>query len=313
LHFEGPEKKVEIILKPNRPSLRTYGKAQWEKVVHKSRAQILSEISNDQCTAYLLSESSLFVYDDRVIMITCGRTTLAHAVLEILTFVDLETIDAIFYERKNEHFPRSQPTHFFDDVRMLSEYMPGKVFRFGHEDEHHIFLFHLNKKANMDFADTTLEVLMNGISGPAEEVFCHEGDNRKERVDKLGIHEILPGYQIDEYFFDPIGYSLNAIKGAHYYTIHITPERVGSYVSFETNGVDPEEFNRVLNQLMLIFKPKTFDTFVFDKSNTPIKPPEEYILKREVIQKLSCGYTAHYNNYFLPQTAPTDAYEFTEL
>ena len=35
--------------------------------------------------------------------------------------------------------------------------------------------------------------------------------------------------------FEPCGYSLNAMKGDTYYTMHVTPEEDFSYASFETN------------------------------------------------------------------------------
>ena len=49
---------------PAGPSLRELGRPFWDEVVRRSRAQVLSVISNDACDAYLLSESSLFVLDD---------------------------------------------------------------------------------------------------------------------------------------------------------------------------------------------------------------------------------------------------------
>ncbi|MEZ6189114.1 MAG: hypothetical protein R3F62_29460 [Planctomycetota bacterium] len=51
--------------------MRELGCPVWERVVEAARAQILSQISTSQCDAYLLSESSLFVYDDRFALITC--------------------------------------------------------------------------------------------------------------------------------------------------------------------------------------------------------------------------------------------------
>src|SRR5690242_19161328 len=80
MFFEGPEKKVEIALAPGQPSLRARGLDYWKDIVARSRAQILSSVSNDQMDAHLLSESSLFVTDTWLTMITCGRTDLVAAV-----------------------------------------------------------------------------------------------------------------------------------------------------------------------------------------------------------------------------------------
>ena len=51
-----------------------------------------------------------------------------------------------------------------------------------------------------------------------------------------GIDKLIPGCLIDDYLFDPCGYSMNGLmRGGYYVTIHITPESEFSYVSFETN------------------------------------------------------------------------------
>jgi len=44
-----------------------------------------------------------------------------------------------------------------------------------------------------------------------------------------------PSLKIDDYSFEPCGYSLNAIDDEFFWCIHITPEAQYSYVSFETN------------------------------------------------------------------------------
>ena len=87
--FEGPEKKVEILVDPAFPSLLKFGDEVWGRVITEARASILSKMANEACIAYLLSESSLFVFSRRVVMITCGRTTLVSAVKEMLRFIPL--------------------------------------------------------------------------------------------------------------------------------------------------------------------------------------------------------------------------------
>ena len=77
--FEGPEKKLEMVVTPEHRSLRSLGDEVWRRVVEAAGAQVLSSLCNEECDAYLLSESSLFVYDDWFVMITCGQTTLIDA------------------------------------------------------------------------------------------------------------------------------------------------------------------------------------------------------------------------------------------
>ena len=63
------------------------GEARWREIVAASRASVLSRMSNDACDAYLLSESSLFVFERRMLMITCGQTRLVDAVEALLDFL----------------------------------------------------------------------------------------------------------------------------------------------------------------------------------------------------------------------------------
>jgi len=73
--FEGAEKRLEIDLKPEEgKSIRKAPREVWDKVMDAIHAKIVDHCSNDQIDAYLLTESSLFVHDYRVTLITCGTT-----------------------------------------------------------------------------------------------------------------------------------------------------------------------------------------------------------------------------------------------
>ena len=93
--------------------------------------------------------------------------------------------------------------------------------------------------------DDLFEIAMEGLS---EEVCARffklahpelDGKELAERMtDASGIGELLPGVKIDDWAFEPCGYSMNGLRDGFYYTIHITPESGFSYASFETN--DPK-------------------------------------------------------------------------
>ena len=54
------------------PSLRDKGHTFWKRMCKKSKINIVSSLSHSHCDCYLLSESSLFVWDHRLLMLTCG-------------------------------------------------------------------------------------------------------------------------------------------------------------------------------------------------------------------------------------------------
>ena len=78
-YFEGPEKTMEVVFRSDKGlenGLRLLNRKQLDYLCTKAKCSILSQISNAHMDAYVLSESSLFVYRHRLIMKTCGTTTL---------------------------------------------------------------------------------------------------------------------------------------------------------------------------------------------------------------------------------------------
>lgn len=91
--FEGPEKLLELWFAPCVTSLPEYNaartlphgariglrrvpKSTWESMLDIVKCKTLSTISTADVDAYLLSESSMFVYPHKIILKTCGTTTL---------------------------------------------------------------------------------------------------------------------------------------------------------------------------------------------------------------------------------------------
>ena len=75
LFFEGSEKKAEVVVNSQNLSLlNDISNTFWQELVKCCNAQILSSIENEHCKAFLLSESSLFVWHERFVILTCGVT-----------------------------------------------------------------------------------------------------------------------------------------------------------------------------------------------------------------------------------------------
>lgn len=308
--FEGSEKKLEVVVREGYQSLREWPRERWEAIVAASRAQILSHISSADCDAYLLSESSLFVWNNRFCMITCGTTTLVEAAQKSFEYLKVDDIECLIYERKNEYFPQMQKTDFYDDVKLINNLIPGKAFRLGNADEHHLFMFHSTGKYKPDANDRTLEILMYDLQGVAKDVFNTAGLT-KERIRELTkVHEILDGFKVDDFAFEPIGYSVNALKDNYYFTIHVTPQDISPYVSFETNMVDGGKAQQVLSAVIEAFRPRSFDVVFFETHNVQENfDMPSYERRSQVQHTFDCGYTVQYGHFSQNQIACHSAFE----
>lgn len=294
-HFEGTEKKVELTVAAGTPVLLDLGDEFWQSICRAAGAEILSRISSDSCVAYLLSESSLFVFERKMLMLTCGRTSLADGVLRLLETVPADQVEMLIYQRKNEAFPHEQPSSFHEDVRRMNEKLPGRAFRFGHEDEHHLYMFHLDRPFQSSADDVTVEILMYGLDEGVRRLFWQEKGETIRRT--TGMGGILPGFAIDDHRFEPSGYSLNAIRRDEYYTVHVTPEEQASYASFETNhrfGRDP---NDLISRVLEIFRPRAYDLVLFDHATSMPIDGRGYRLQSHVAQAIDCGYEVRFMNF----------------
>jgi S-adenosylmethionine decarboxylase len=155
--FEGSEKKMEIDFIPMDGSdvealpkdggLRTYDRKYWSDIIALLNGSILLHTPEKNFDAYLISESSLFVYNDRIIILTCGTTLLLKtlpAFIEAASKIGLE-VSWFQYSRKNFLFPDKQhsPHKTFDmEVDFLQNIFPsGRPFVMGPMTADHWYLF----------------------------------------------------------------------------------------------------------------------------------------------------------------------------
>ena len=104
---------MEVVFKPNvgvEDGLRSLSREQLDFLCTQAKCTILSSISNSYIDAYVLSESSLFIYKSRFIMKTCGTTTLLRCLSSLLQFADVLGMELTWvgYSRKNLLFPNAQ-------------------------------------------------------------------------------------------------------------------------------------------------------------------------------------------------------------
>jgi S-adenosylmethionine decarboxylase len=312
LMFEGSEKKVEIIFSPMREPLRNLPESFWNKLCHKAQARIVSRFSNSFCNSYILSESSLFVWDHRLLMLTCGGSSLVNATLSLLKSFRESDIDFLFYQRKNEFFPYSQKSSFMDDFGKIKNRIKGKAYCFGAPDGHHFYLFHSEKEDNYfsKQADRTIEILMYDLDDHIKDIFF-KASSASDIRSRLGLDQIFKNGEVDDYIFKPVGYSLNGLIGENqYYTIHVTPQEPGFYVSFETNATE-QSANEITEKVLSIFKPFSFDVIVFrsnEVDNFEYKL-DSFNRSAYFTRRLSCGYEVSFSSFFTPFKDSRPAYE----
>lgn len=302
MFFEGSEKKVEVLI--NREKLSLLDDVNddfWASLVHCCNAQILSSIKNDKCKAFLLSESSLFVWEDRFLILTCGVTNLVNSVEFFIKEMGADIIQHLTYQRKNEYFAHVQPSCFGDDIKLLNQYISGKALRFGELDSHHTYMFHQDNDFIAQADDKTYELLAYQISEQASNALTVPGLKANDIREFLKLDVILPDFILDDFVFEPYGYSVNAIRGDEYLTIHVTPQADSSYVSFESSLNLIELAPIILD----VLQPASFDLLSYNELNfaeqTHTFIPEEYVSKSLVKETLSNGYFVCFANYILPQ------------
>eukprot|EP01035_Chromulina_nebulosa_P036187 gene36187-48724_t len=126
-YFEGPEKTMEVVFRSDRgdsEGLRALSRPKIDHLCMKAKCTILSQISNSHMDAYVLSESSLFVYRHRLIMKTCGTTTLLRCLGSLLEYADELNMELTWvgYSRKNLQNPSAQlwpHSNFDDEIRYI--------------------------------------------------------------------------------------------------------------------------------------------------------------------------------------------------
>ena len=302
--FEGPEKTLEIVFRregggdlcpeegedpDRREGLRRLSRSDLDYVCARVRCTILSQMSNRYLDAYVLSESSLFVYPHMLILKTCGTTTLLRCLADLIELgrrLGLE-LDWVGYSRKNFTFPGEQayPHQSFHQEleylyshRNLCERLDGNGYTLGPVTSDHWFVFvadqtvRAKSQAFLD-NDRVLNLMMFDIDEDVASTFYYDAYERRVREDETeeeaarrisseqtraaGIDALCPGAIVDPRAFEPCGYSMNAILFRSYYAMHVTPEAGSSYASFETNQ-RMTSYGSLIANVVRTFKPRRF-------------------------------------------------------
>lgn len=276
--YEGTEKLLEVWFtrsdnRIDQCDLRKIQRSALESLLKFVRCEILSMRRTEHLDGYVLSESSMFVYKDRIIMKTCGQTTLLNAIEPLLylarEIAGFDEILDVFYSRKNFMRPELQDeahSSFDNEIGILdSEFSIGSAYCLGKVNRDCWYLYTLHPEKGVTVPDQTLELIMVDLDDKMMSIFTQAcSSSARDATQKSGIDRLFNGQmQIDDFLFNPCGYSMNGfLRSGHYVTIHITPEVDFSYVSFETNA--PQlSYTELISIVLRLFCPNKFMMTIF--------------------------------------------------
>lgn len=306
--FEGPEKLLEIWFHPNadnaaeQGSLRSIPFDEWSKILDLVNCKVLSIKKSSQLDAFLLSESSLFVYDHKLILKTCGTTTTLHC-LDALFHLVNKTLGwnflvgdehhqpfKVFYSRRAFMFPLKQKSihkNWSDEVAYLNQFFTnGSHYLIGRIGNSHWHLYTTSlEKPGEPYVDETFEILMtelsqdkcvqfNTLRKPGFQIDDNDdlghflGTSTSKNIGLIDLYNSVGLH--DAFQFTPCGYSSNTIMNDDtYYTVHVTPEQEWSYASFESNVI-PQQYGLdnlvILERVLGMFNPNKFQLTFFTNS-----------------------------------------------
>lgn len=299
--YEGTEKLLEIWFtrsdnrRLDQCDLRKIQRQALDSLLKFARCTILSSRRSEHFDGYVLSESSMFIYKDRVIIKTCGQTTLLNCIEPLLylarEYAGFDEILDVFYSRKNFMRPELQDkmhSSFDNEIELLdSEFRLGSAYCMGKINRDCWYLYTLHPERGVRVPDQTLELIMVDLDVEMMSIFTRAcSSSAREATQKSGIDRIFPAsqqMQVDDFLFEPCGYSMNGfLRSGHYVTIHITPEAEFSYVSFETNapvlmsgtgggGVSGtcSSYMELINKILRLFGPSKFMMTIFANETSP--------------------------------------------
>lgn len=248
MFYEGSEKRLEITTTLN---LLEFDEQFWHEMVKQAGAHVLSKVKNEHLKAFLLSESSLFVWKNRLLLITCGETHLLQASLYFQKRVKRNEIKSLLFQRHQTCQPERQISNFQQDSLQLQKKLKGDSQHWSENYCGDIFLFGNNSQP---FATQNI-LMLHELSGQLFDTFQQGRLATTKTILKLKLASHFNEFIIDQHTFEPKGYSLNAICGKRYFTLHITPEKRNSYISLESN-ITGRDITQLQKKLINLFKPQ---------------------------------------------------------
>lgn len=287
--FEGVEKKLVLDF-TGKGSLRDIERSRFDVIFSNAVCSALSCTSNDEFDAFVLSESSCFVYDKRIILKTCGTTEPIGAIPAILAEADKQGLavsstlychmDFLFPDAQSpsyrsfanersllqKHFPASEPSclslkspgnsswHVYSTGCPTHDCLEMLMYDLSRETMDHFF-----QQKHKPSLSRSADGFLDAPGAQGRKKSFEAKPNPARRLDRrIGISRLsTKGAVWDSFLFEPCGYSSNAILDGTYWTIHVTPEEESSYVSFEVSP-RPVDISATVKKVLDFFMPQKF-------------------------------------------------------
>lgn len=258
MFYEGTEKRLEITLKDK--NLLLFADEFWLAMVEQADAYIISKIENTKLKAYLLSESSLFVWQNKLLLITCGNTHLVKAAQFFQKRVNKENIQSLLFHRHYPHQQHLQKSNFAQDTTLLKSQLQGTTKHWQGKYQGDLFLF---GESLTGMINTKQILMFHGLSGDFAGSLQNGSATLSKIESQLALSSFFPQLSIDQFIFTPKGYSLNSIAADQYLTIHITPEKLSTYLSLESSFAE-QLIAPFITHLHNIFQPEKTNLMAFN-------------------------------------------------
>jgi S-adenosylmethionine decarboxylase len=198
-------------------------------------------------------------------LITCGNTHLVKAAQFFQKAMPKEKIQSLLFHRHQPVQPELQKSNFIQDSILLNTHLQGVTQHWRGAYQGDLFLF---GKTVHGKTDNKQLLMLHGLSGSFASILQKGTASTKQIDSTLALSDFFPQLLIDQYTFTPKGYSLNAITENNYLTIHITPEKLSTYLSMESS-FDKQLLQPFMAHLIRLFTPSQSHIMSFnsDKPN----------------------------------------------
>ena len=228
----------------------------------EQREAVLWQVSTSRRLAFLLSESSLFVFSHRLLMLTCGRTNMHQALREILDRIApaarltpgwVQLSHRALLAPAAQPVPHRTPEASLECMHMLLpkayETVLGAPMRF----PWYAFTAQLAPVQ----VQPSIAVYMHGL--PQRVCDAYTDPAGAKVYVRHDLHcRLPPGFvPLDTHCFEPQGYSANGgtMQKNGYWTVHVTPQPNATYASLEA-GAQAEQHEALLSTCLEHFCPR---------------------------------------------------------